>query len=435
VTDVVLRAERALVDGEIRAAAIAVTDGVITVIGPVDSDVAALDEVRLAPSVVLLPGFVDTHVHVNAPGTDWEGFASATAAAAAGGITTLVDMPLDSDPVTTTVTALGVKKAAAQGNCQVNVEFWAGIVPDNVDALDELAAAGVRGYKCFLTDSGNPNFPHLSPAEFVVAAAHVARLGGVLLVHAEHHDVIARSPRPAGRGYPSFLASRPDDAEQKAVALVLDTARETGARMHVVHVSSAQVLPEIAAARRAGVPVTTETCPHYLTFAAETIPDGGTQFAACPPIRGQANRRLLWENLRDGTLDMVVSDHSPCAPELKAGGDFGRAFGGISSLQIGPSAVWTEALLHGFGLTDLSRWMAERPAELAGFTDRGRIEVGMRADLCAFDPDAEQTVRADTLAHRHAVTPYAGTALRGVVRQTWLGGRIVFDHEPVRQPA
>jgi allantoinase len=435
VTDVVLRAERALVDGEIRAAAIGITGGVITSIGPVDSDVAALDDVRLAPSVVLLPGFVDTHVHVNAPGTDWEGFASATAAAAAGGITTLVDMPLDSDPVTTTVAALEVKKAAAQGNCQVNVDFWAGIVPDNVDALDELAAAGVRGFKCFLTDSGNPNFPHLSPAEFVAAATHVARLGAVLLVHAEHQDVITHSPSPVGRAYPSFLASRPDDAEQKAVALVLDTARATGARMHVVHVSSARVLPEIAAAKRAGVAVTAETCPHYLTFAAETIPDGGTEFAACPPIRGQANRRLLWENLRDGALDMVVSDHSPCAPELKAGGDFGRAFGGVSSLQIGPSAVWTEALLHGFGLTHLSRWMAERPTELAGFTDRGRIEVGMRADLCAFDPDAELTVRADTLAHRHAVTPYEGIALRGVVHQTWLAGRIVFDHEQVQQPA
>jgi allantoinase len=433
--DAVLRAERALIGGEIRSAAVSVADGVITAIGPVDADVKALDDIRLAPTAVLLPGFVDTHVHVNAPGTDWEGFASATAAAAAGGITTLVDMPLDSDPVTTTAAALQVKRAAAQGNCRVNVEFWGGIVPSNVDALDELAAAGVRGFKCFLAESGNPNFPHLSPAEFATAAAHVARLGAVLLVHAEHHDVITHSPSPVGRGYTSFLASRPDEAEQEAVALVVRTARETGAVMHVVHVSSAQVLPEIAAAKLAGVPVTAETCPHYLTFAAETIPDGGTEFAACPPIRGQANRRLLWEKLRDGALDMVVSDHSPCAPELKAGGDFGRAFGGISSLQIGPSAVWTEALLHGFGLTDLSRWMAERPAELAGFTDRGRIEVGMRADLCAFDPDADLTVRADTLAHRHAVTPYQGITLRGVVRQTWLAGRNVFDHEQVRQPA
>jgi len=433
--DVVLRAERVLVGGRIRAAAVGVVDGVITEVGPLDADVAAHEDVRVPPSAALLPGFVDTHVHVNAPGTDWEGFATATAAAAAGGITTLVDMPLDSDPVTTTVDALDVKKAAARGNCSVAVGFWAGIVPANVDDIDELAAAGVRGFKCFLTDSGNPNFLHLSSAEFRRAAAHVARLGSVLLVHAEHHDVITDSPRPLGREYSSFLASRPDAAEEHAVALVLDTARETGARVHVVHVSSAQVLPLIAAAKQAGVAVTAETCPHYLTFAAETIPDGGTEYAACPPIRSEGNRRLLWDGLRDGTLDMVVSDHSPCAPELKAGGDFGAAFGGISSLQLGPTAVWTQARPLGFGLPDLSRWMAERPAALAGFGDRGRIEVGMRADLCFFDPDGGQTVRADTLAQRHGITPYDGVAQRGRVLQTWVAGHRVFDGERMRQPA
>jgi allantoinase len=433
--DGVVRADRALVDGQIRAAAVGVVDGVIVAVGPLDSDVTAHEDVRVPPSAVLLPGFIDTHVHVNAPGTDWEGFTTATAAAAAGGITTLVDMPLDSDPVTTTVDALDVKKAAAQGNCAVAVDFWAGIVPANVDDIDGLAAAGVRGFKCFLTDSGNPNFPHLSRAELRRAAAHVARLGAVLLVHAEHHDVITDSPRPFGRGYSSFLASRPDAAEEQAVALVLDTAHETGARVHVVHVSSARVLPLIAAAKQAAVAVTAETCPHYLTFAAETIPDGGTEYAACPPIRGEDNRRLLWDGLRRGILDMVVSDHSPCAPALKAGGDFGAAFGGISSLQLGPAAVWTQAGPLGFGLPDLSRWMAERPAALAGFTDRGRIDVGMRADLCLFDPNAEQTVRADTLAHRHGITPYDGVALRGRVLQTWVAGRRVFDGERMRQPA
>ena len=433
--DLVLRAERTLVDGEIHPAAVGVVDGAIAAVMPVDADVATDEDIRLPPSAVLLPGFVDTHVHVNAPGTDWEGFASATAAAAAGGITTLVDMPLDSDPVTTTVGALDVKKAAARGNCSVAVDFWAGIVPANVDDLDELAAAGVRGFKCFLADSGNPNFPHLSSAEFRRAAAHVARLDSVLLVHAEDHDDIIGSPRPAGRGYSSFLASRPDAAEERAVALVLDTARDTGAKIHVVHVSSARVLPLIAAAKRAGVAVTAETCPHYLTFAAERIPDGGTEYAACPPIRDEENRRLLWHGLRHGVLDMVVSDHSPCAPELKAGGDFGAAFGGISSLQLGPAAVWTQAQPLGFGLPDLSRWMAERPASLAGFTDRGRIAVGTRADLCTFDPDTERTVRADELAHRHAITPYDGIALRGRVLQTWVAGRRVYDGELMRQPA
>lgn len=433
--DVVLRAEGALVGGGLRAAAVGVVDGAIAAIGPMDADFAAHEEVRVPPSAVLLPGFVDTHVHVNAPGTDWEGFASATAAAAAGGITTLVDMPLDSDPVTTTVDALDVKKAAAQGNCSVAVDFWAGIVPSNVDDLDGLAAAGVRGFKCFLTDSGNPNFPHLSAAEFRRAAAHVARLGAILLVHAEHHDDIAGSPTPHGRGYSSFLASRPDAAEEHAVTLILDTARETGARVHVVHVSSARVLPLIAAAKRAAVAVTAETCPHYLTFAAETIPDGGTEYAACPPIRGEENRRLLWEGLRQGTLDMVVSDHSPCAPEMKAGGDFGAAFGGISSLQLGPAVVWTQAQRLGFGLPELARWMSERPAGLAGFTDRGQIAIGHRADLCTFDPDAKHTVHADALAHRHAITPYDGITLRGRVLHTWVQGRRVFDGEWSRQPA
>jgi allantoinase len=433
--DVVLRAERTLVDGRIRPAAIGVVDGVIAAVMPVDADVATDEDIRVPSSAVLLPGFVDTHVHVNAPGTDWEGFATATTAAAAGGITTLVDMPLDSDPVTTTVEALVLKKAATQGNCIVAVDFWAGVVPANVDDLEGLAAAGVRGFKCFLSDSGNPNFPHLSAAEFRRAAAHVARLGAVLLVHAEQHDVIADSPRPRGRAYSSFLASRPDAAEEAAVALVLDTARETGARMHVVHVSSARVLPMLAAAKRAGLPVTAETCPHYLTFAAETIPDGGTEFAACPPIRAGDNRRQLWDGLRQGILDMVVSDHSPCAPDLKAGGDFGAAFGGVSSLQLSPVALWTQARRLGFSLADLSRWMAERPSALARYADRGRIDVGMRADFCVFDPDASHTVRADALFHRHAVTPYQGVAMRGAVLQTWLAGRRVFDSEKMRQPA
>jgi len=332
--DVVVRAERALVGGRIRAASVGVVDGVIAAVGPVDSDVTADEDVRVPPSAVLLPGFVDTHVHVNAPGTDWEGFATATAAAAAGGITTLVDMPLDSDPVTTTVDALDVKKAAARGNCAVAVDFWVGIVPANVDDLDGLAAAGVRGFTCFLTDSGNPNFPHLSRAEFRRAAAHVARL---------------------------------DAAEEQAVALVLDTARETGARVHVVHVSSARVLPLIAAAKQAAVAVTAETCPHYLTFAAETIPDGGTEYAACPPIRGEDNRRLLWDGLRQGTLDMVVSDHSPCAPALKAGGDFGAAFGGISSLQTRSPG--------GVDAGSAARLRTARPVPLDGRAPRGTGRV------------------------------------------------------------
>ena len=405
----------------------------ISAIGPIDADYQAAEHIRLSEATVLLPGFVDTHVHINEPGTDWEGFATATAAAAAGGITALVDMPLDSDPVTTTVAALREKQQAAQGNCEVEVEFWGGVVPDNLGDLTDLAAAGVRGFKCFLTDSGNPTFPHLTADDFRSAVALIAGLDAVLLVHAESHHIIEDSPRPGGRGYASFVSSRPDASEEAAVALVIDAARETGARVHVVHVSSARVLPMLAEAKRAGVHITAETCPHYLIFAAEDIPDGATQFAACPPIRDRDNRDLLWQGLADGTLDMIVSDHSPCAPSMKADGDFGHVFGGISSLEVGPRAVWTHAAQRGFGLEALCRWMSERPAALAGFDDRGRIAVGQRADLCAFDPAREQTVHAGALRHRHAVTPYDGVVLRGSVVQTWLAGRRIYER--VGQPA
>lgn len=426
----VLRAGRVLVDGHQVPAAVGIDGGRIAFVGEVDADCAAVEDLRLPESVVLLPGFVDTHVHINDPGTDWEGFETATAAAAAAGITTVVDMPLDCDPVTTSVAALDTKKATAEGNCHVDVGYWAGVVPDNLDRLADLARAGVRGFKCFLADSGNPNFPHLSPPQFRDAMACVAELGSVLLVHAESNRVIDAGPLPSGREYRSFLASRPDAAEDDAAALVIDAAAATGARAHIVHVSSATVLVRLAEAKRAGIPVTAETCPHYLTFAAEAVPDGGTEFACCPPVRDGANRELLWSALHDGTLDLVVSDHSPCAPQLKGDGDFGRAFGGISSLQLSPRAVWTQAAVRGFGLADLSRWMSERPAALAGYPDRGRIAVGLRADLCAFDPGALDTVRATTLRHRHPVSPYEGVALRGSVLQTWVAGVPALVGEP-----
>jgi allantoinase len=430
--DLVVRADKAVIDGEIRPAAVAVADGVIRAIGSLE-EFDGREQIRLPSSTVLLPGFVDTHVHINEPGTDWEGFATATSAAAAAGITTLVDMPLDSDPVTTTADALRRKQQAAQGNCEVDVAFWGGVIPGNLDELEDLAAAGVRGFKCFLSGSGNPNFPRLDADEFRQALSRIAAMDAVLLVHAESQHVIDESPPPCGRAYSSFLSSRPDASEEDAVALAIDAARAAGARVHIVHVSSARVLPMLAEAKRSGVRITAETCPHYLTLAAEDIPDGATQFAACPPIRDGNNRDLLWQGLADGTLDMIVSDHSPCAPSMKADGDFGRAFGGISSLEIGPRATWTNAAERGFGLAELSRWMSERPAALAGLGDRGRIAVGRRADLCVFDPGVEQTVQAGTSRHRHAVTPYDGALLRGSVVQTWLAGRLIYDR--VTQPA
>lgn len=429
--DLVLRGERILVDGVVRPASVAVAGGMIVAVGAKDTDHGDCDVVEVPDSAVLLPGFIDTHVHINDPGTDWEGFATATAAAASAGITTLVDMPLDSNPVTTSVAALDVKRTAAQGNCVVNVKYWAGIVPGNATELAAMAAAGVRGFKCFLADSGNPNFGHLSPVQFTEAAHRVADLGSILLVHAESHDVIAGCLHPAGTDYDSFLRSRPDGAEVDAAALVVDTARATGARVHIVHVSSAQVLPVIADAKAGGTAVTAETCPHYLTFAAETVPEGGTEFAACPPIRSAANSERLWAGLADGTIDMVVSDHSPCAPELKGDGDFGVAFGGISSLQLGPRAVWTQSQARGFGLADLSGWMSARPAALAGFVDRGSIAAGMRADLCIFDPDVPGIVRGSDLLHRHGLTPYDGMSLRGGVLRTLVAGRWVYERAEV----
>ncbi|WP_422748566.1 allantoinase AllB [Mycobacterium sp. WMMD1722] len=420
--DLVLRAGRALIGTTLRPAAVGVVDGRIAAIGPFDAGFTADREEVLAPQAVLLPGFVDTHVHVDDPGTDWEGFASATAAAAAAGITTLVDMPLDSVPVTTSVAALSVKQAAAEGNCAVDVGFWGGVVPDNSAELAALTAAGVRGFKCFLTDSGNPDFGYLSPAQFRRAAAQIADLGSVLLVHAESHDAITAGPAPRGRTYRSFLRSRPAVAEADAVACAIDAAASTGARVHIVHVSSAAALALLDRAKRAAVPVTAETCPHYLTFTAEEIGDGATQFACCPPIRESHHRDRLWTALGDGTLDMVVSDHSPCAPELKAAGDFGCTVGGISSLQVSPAVTWTAARERGFGLAELSRWMSERPAELAGYADRGRIALGLRADLCAFDPDARTVVDAAALRHRHPLSPYHGAELRGSALRTWVAG-------------
>lgn len=430
VLDHVLRARRAVIDGAVRPAAVGLADGMIRVIADIDAPLPAAEETWISDGGVLMPGLVDSHVHINEPGTDWEGFASATAAACAGGITTVVDMPLDSDPVTTTVFALERKRAAAEKNCRVDTGFWGGIVPGNLTTFGDLAGAGVLGFKCFLSESGNPQFAPLDPDQLRAAMSVVAQLDSVLLVHAESTQVLEDCAAPTGRRYAGFLSSRPDSAERDAVRIVVDAVAATGARAHIVHVSSATVLPMIAAAKRAGLPLTAETCPHYLTFAAEDVPDGGTSFACCPPIRGRGNSEHLWAALGDGTLDMVVSDHSPCTPQLKdpAGGDFGRAFGGISSLQIALPALWNAARANGFGLSDVCRWMADGPAQLAGLTDRGAIAAGLKADFCVLDPDASWTVRGVDLLHRHPLTPYDGMTVTGRVLQTWLRGQVADEH-------
>ncbi|MDF1602860.1 allantoinase AllB [Nocardioides sp. YIM 152315] len=427
--ELVVRARRAIIGDAEVGAAVGVAAGRIVSITAYDAPPAAGRTVDLADDEVLLPGLVDTHVHVNEPGrTAWEGFASATRAAAAGGVTTIVDMPLNSVPPTTTLDHLRAKQRAAQGQVAVDVGFWGGAVPGNLPDLAQLHDAGVLGFKCFLLDSGVDEFGHLDPDEFGRAMRETARLGALLVVHAED----AGELQPAaldGRRYAGFLASRPQAAERSAIAQVVARAEATGGRAHIVHLSAAEALPVLREARAAGVDVSVETCPHYLTFDAEDIEDGATELKCCPPIREAANREALWTALAAREIDLVVSDHSPCTPDLKrrGDGDFAHAWGGIASIQLGLPVVWTEARARGLPLSDVVRWMATAPADRVGLRRKGRIAVGADADLVRFAPAEEFTVEPARLHHRNPVSAYAGRRLAGVVRETWLRGEPVGE--------
>jgi len=425
----VLRADRAVLstaDGLTeRPAAVVLDGGRIEAVLDRDAPVAADREIVLGAGEVLLPGLVDTHVHVNEPGrTEWEGFASATRAAAAGGVTTLIDMPLNSLPPTVDAAALAVKRKAADGQCSVDVGFWGGAVPGNLADLAPLHEAGVFGFKCFLLPSGVDEFPPLDRAGLAAALAEVAAMGALMIVHAEDPGLVTDAH---GRRYADFLASRPRAAEDTAIAGLLELAEQTGARVHVLHLSSADALPMIARAKAAGLPITAETCPHYLALTAEEVPDGDTRFKCCPPVREEGNRDALWQGLADGTIDAVVSDHSPSTADLKRldSGDFGEAWGGIASLQLGLPVVWTEARRRGHELADVLTWMSARTATLAGLHGKGRIAAGADADLVVFAPDESFTVDVDRLHHRNPITPYAGRTLTGVVRSTWLRGELI----------
>jgi allantoinase len=383
----------------------------------------------------ILPGLVDSHVHINDPGrADWEGFETATGSAAVGGYTTLVDMPLNCLPATINVEALAAKRAAAQNRCRVDWMAWGGVVANNHHDIEPLATAGVAGFKCFLVHPGIDGFTMVTEQELRTALPNVARTGLPLLVHAELPAPIESATEKLQHAdwsiYQTYLQSRPEESELSAIRMLLSLCREYKFRLHIVHLSASAGLPELRAARSEGLAVTVETCPHYLHFIAETIPNGGTIFKCAPPIRNKENCERLWEGLRNGTIDLVATDHSPCPPEMKkfAEGDFGAAWGGIASLSMALPVMNTEACKRGFSLNDLARWMAEAPARLSGCDARkGRIAAGYDADFVVFEPESEFVVSKDRLHYRHPVSPYLGEKLRGVVKATYLRGKLVFS--------
>jgi allantoinase len=428
--ELVLRSTRVITPEGTRAASVAVSAGKITAVLPYEAAVPAGARLEDVGDHVVLPGLVDTHVHVNDPGrTEWEGFWTATRAAAAGGITTLVDMPLNSLPPTTTVDNLRTKQEVAADKAHIDVGFWGGALPDNVKDLRPLHEAGVFGFKAFLSPSGVDEFPHLEQDRLARSLAEISSFGGLLIVHAEDPHHLEAAPQQAGPRYADFLASRPRDAEDTAIAQLIAQAKRLDARVHVLHLSSSDALPLIAAAKAEGVRITVETCPHYLTLTAEEVPDGASEFKCCPPIRESANQDLLWQALADGTIDCVVTDHSPSTADLKTD-DFATAWGGISGLQLSLAAVWTEACRRDHSLEDVVRWMSTRTSELVGLDHKGAIEAGRDADFAVLAPDETFTVDPARLQHRNRVTAYAGKTLYGVVKSTWLRGeRIVQDGE------
>jgi allantoinase len=427
-----IRSHRVVLPEGTRPASIEIRDGRIVEVSSYDRavDIDAGDR-------YILPGLIDTHVHINEPGrTEWEGFRTATRAAAAGGYTTLVDMPLNNLPATITVANLRAKESAASGQCLVDYGFWGGVVADNKDHIAALADAGVLGYKCFLVHPGIDGFTMVDRAQLEAAMPAVARSGLPLLVHAELPGPIEAASQDLEnwQRYSTYLASRPDAAEVQAIRLMIELCRKYQCRAHIVHLSSSEALPDLRTARAEGLPITVETCPHYLHFVAEEIPDGATFLKCAPPIRSRANRDALWQALKDGDIDLIATDHSPCLPEMKSG-DFREAWGGIASLQLALSIVWTDAKTRGFSLEHVVRWMSRQPAKLAGLQNRkGAICVGLDADLVVFDPDAKHTVDASRLEHRHPITPYADETLEGIVEMTFVRGEKVYDRGWFRDP-
>ncbi len=424
-----VKSSRVVQPGGVGPGVVLIRDGIIeAVAAEAPPGAVVLDAGTLAVS----PGVVDCHVHINEPGrTEWEGFETATRAAAAGGVTTLVDMPLNSIPVTTTRAALLAKLAAAEGKCFVDVGFWGGVVPGNGGDLADLAAAGVLGCKAFMVHSGIDEFPNATEQDLLVAMPVLRERGLPLLAHAEL-DLGQRLADHDPRRYRSYLLSRPAAWEDAAIRLLVSLCRRTRCPVHVVHLSSASSIETLRAAKSEGLPITVETCPHYLCLEAESIPDGATHFKCAPPIRDHANREALWAALFDGVIDFVITDHSPCSPELKLPerGDFDGAWGGIASLQLGLPAVWTEARRRGADLGQLATWMSAGPAAFMGWGGtKGRIAPGYDADLVVWDPDEEHSPHPRDLFYRHKISPYIGATLKGRVWRTLLRGTVIYDGE------
>jgi allantoinase len=435
--DLIVRGNRVVIgDGNSAPApaAIHIHHGIITAVAQF-GEVPAGCPIHEAGDLIVMPGIVDTHVHINEPGrTEWEGFTTATRAAAAGGVTTLIEMPLNSIPATTSAAAFREKLASAAGKLWVDTGFWGGVIPGNSEELRPLWRDGVFGFKCFLVPSGVDEFPQVREPDFRAALPILAEIGAPLLVHAELPAPIeaaakALAKAPAAK-YSTWLASRPREAENQAIALMIELANEFNPRVHIVHVSSSDALPVLRAAKSSGLAITAETCPHYLTFASEEIPDGATEFKCAPPIRESENREKLWQAVADATLDFIATDHSPCPPEMKQKntGDFMAAWGGIASLELSLPAVWTSALERGYAVERLAGWLCASPARLAGLEKRkGKIAKDFDADLVIWDPNAKFCVEPERLHQRHKLTPYAGRELYGVVTATYLRGRKVFD--------
>jgi allantoinase len=438
--DFVIRGQRVVLPSRVGPASIFIHDGRISRVGEYEEALTELDLIDVQDTSVVMPGLVDTHVHINEPGrTEWEGFTTATRAAAAGGVTTLVDMPLNSIPPTTTLNGLTEKKAAALGQCYVDVGFWGGVVPGNTGELQSMADAGVVGFKCFLVPSGVDEFPHVTEDDLREALPIVAGLNKLLIVHAETPGPIEQATGVTGssREYLTFLHSRPRRAENEAIELLIRLSSEFHTPVHIVHLSSSDAVPIIRDAQAAGIKITAESCPHYLHFSAEQIPTGATQFKCCPPIREHENREKLWDGLAEGTISIVVSDHSPCpgTMKLQESGDFLSAWGGIASLQLRLPVMWTEASKRDFSLSDLTRWLCSGPADQVGLgKKKGLIAAGYDADIVIWNTEEDFRIDKNTLLHRNKITPYDGELLKGAVQKTFLRGRKIYDGRDVDGP-